>query len=209
MLRCSLRKNCWEKHKVRKEIKEKEMTSTQRFLLAYQTCQWWNAVFVQAKRFFDVLDENHGGTPWDQGDANSMFVAERSFLIMAIYHAIEDLEKLDFECQRKGDASLQPVLQEIGTVASLQDIKNLRDMNEHSLDYLLARGQKQEQFRSVVEKNGYVIHTTAAWTIMHGDAQTMLLGNVEIDKLLLVMKEQLPFVQKKTRSVFEKEISGG
>ena len=43
-----------------KDIKEKEMTSTQRYLLAYQTCQWWNAVFVQAKRFFDVLDENHG-----------------------------------------------------------------------------------------------------------------------------------------------------
>lgn len=106
-----------------KDIKEKEMTSTQRYLLAYQTCQWWNAVFVQAKRFFDVLDENHGGTPWDQGDANSMFVAERMFLIMAIYHAIEDLEKLDYECQRKGDASFQPVLQRIETVASLKDIK--------------------------------------------------------------------------------------
>ena len=71
-----------------KDIKEKEMTSTQRYLLAYQTCQGWNAAFVQAKRFFDVLDENHGGTPWDQGDANSMFVAERMFLIMAIYHFI-------------------------------------------------------------------------------------------------------------------------
>ena len=47
---------------MRKSIKEKEMTSTQRFLLAYQTCQWWNAVFVQAKRFFDVLEEDHGGT---------------------------------------------------------------------------------------------------------------------------------------------------
>ena len=82
---------------MRKDIKEKEMTSTQRFLLAYQTCQWWNAVFIQAKRFFDVLDESHGGTPWDQGDANSMFVAERMFLIMAVYHAIEDLEKLDTE----------------------------------------------------------------------------------------------------------------
>lgn len=116
-----------------KDIKEKEMTSTQRYLLAYQTCQWWNAVFVQAKRFFDVLDENHGGTPWDQGDANSMFVAERMFLIMAIYHAIEDLEKLDYECQRKGDASFQPVLQRIETVASLKDIKNLRDMNEHMI----------------------------------------------------------------------------
>lgn len=192
-----------------KDIKEKEMTSTQRFLLAYQTCQWWNAVFVQAKRFFDVLDENHGGTPWDRGGANSMFVAERIFLIMAIYHAIEDLEKLDYECQRKGDASLQPVLEAIGAVAPLEDIKNLRDMNEHNLDYLMDEGRKQDQFRSVVNKNGYAIHTTAAWTVVHGDDQTMLLGRVEIDRLLLVMKEQLPFVQKKTRSIFEKEISGG
>ena len=163
-----------------KDIKEKEMTSTQRYLLAYQTCQWWNAVFVQAKRFFDVLDENHGGTPWDQGDANSIFVAERMF---------------------------QPVLQRIETVASLKDIKNLRDMNEHSLDYLLERGQKQDQFRSVVEKNGFAIHTTAAWTIIHGDAQTMLLGRVEIDKLLLVMKELLPLVQEKTKELFDKEMT--
>ena len=193
---------------MRKNIREKEMTSTQRFMLAYQTCQWWNAVFVQAKRFFDSLKEDHGGTPWDQGDANSMFVAERMFLIVAIYHAIEDLEKLDYECQREGDASLQVVLQAIETVAPLQDIKNLRDMNEHSLDYLLDEGQKQDQFRSLVEKNGYAIHTTASWTIVHGDAKIMLLGKVEIDKLLLVMKEQLPFVREKTKALFEKGLLG-
>ena len=192
---------------MRKDIKEKEMTSTQRYLLAYQTCQWWNAVFVQDKRFFHVLDESHGGMPWDQGDATSMFVAERIFLIMAIYHAIEDLEKLDYECQRKGDASLQSVLQEIETVASLQDIKNLRDMNEHSLDYLVDEGRKQSDFRTTVEKNGYTILTTAAWTHVHGDAHTILLGNVEIDKLLLTMKEQLPFVREKTKEIFDKAIT--
>lgn len=184
---------------MRKEIKEKEMTSTQRWLLAYQTCQWWNAAFVQADRFFDVLEKSHGGTPWDEGDANSMFVAERAFLIMAIFHAIEDLEKLNYECLRKGDASLELVLQAIGSVAPLEDIKNLRDMNEHNLDYLMEEGRKQGQFRSIVKKNGHAIHTTAAWTIVHGDAKTMLLGTVEIDKLLLVMKEQLPFVRKKRK----------
>ena len=192
---------------MRKDIKEKEMTSTQRFLLAYQTCQWWNAVFVQAKRFFDVLEKSHGGSPWDEGDANSMVIAERVFFITAIYHAIEDLEKLDYECLREGDPSLHPVLQAIDTVAPLEDIKNLRDMNEHQLDYLLDAGQKQDQFRSVVEKNEYKIYTTATWTIVHGDAETMLLGNVEIDKLLLVMKEQLPFVRKKAKEVFNKEIT--
>ena len=189
-----------------KDIKKKEMTSTQRFLLAYQTCQWWNAVLLQASRFFDVLEKSHGGTPWDEEDANSMFVAERAFLIMAIHHAIEDLEKLDYECQREGDASIQPVLQAIEAVAPLEDIKNLRDMNEHNLDYLLDKGRKQDQFRSIVEKNGYEIHTTAAWTIVHGEAKVMLFGNVEIDKLLSVMKEQLPFVREKTKEVFNKEI---
>lgn len=191
---------------MRKDIKEKKMTSTQRFLLAYQTCQWWNAVFIQAKRFVDVLDNGNGEEPWESGGETSAFLAERTFLIMAIHHAIEDLEKLDFECQREGDASLQSVLQAIETVASLEDIKNLRDMNEHNLDYLLEKGKYQDLFRSVVEKNGYTIHTTAAWTIVHGDAKTMLLGNVEIDKLLLVMKNQLPFVREKMKEVFDKDI---
>lgn len=191
---------------MRENIKKKEMTSTQRFLLAYQTCQWRNVVFVQAERFFAVLSESHGGMPWDPGDANSMFIAERTLLIMAIHHAIEDLEKLDYECQREGDALLQPVLQAIEAVAPLEDIKNLRDMNEHNLDYLMDEGWKQKQFRSVVEKNGYTIHTTAAWTIVHGDAEVMLLGNVEIDKLLHVMKEHWPVVREKTKEVFNKEI---
>ena len=193
---------------MRTSIKEKEMTSTQRFMLAYQTCQWWNAVIVQAKRFFVALEDDQGETPWDIGTAYSMFLAERMFLIMAIYHAVEDLEKLDYECQREGDVSLQAVLQAIETVAPLKDIKNLRDMNEHSLDYLLEEGQKQDQFRSLVEKDGYTIHTTASWTIVHGDAKIMFLGKVEIDKLLLVMKEQLPFVREKTKVLFEKELTG-
>lgn len=189
---------------MRRDIKEKEMTSTQRYLLAHQTCQWWNAVFVQAKRFFDVLETGQVGMPWDTEDTNDIFIAERVFFIMAISHAIEDLEKLDYECQREGDSSLQPVLQAIEASVSLHDIKNLRDMNEHNLDYLLGEGQKQNEFYTTVEKNGYKIPTTASWTQVHGDADVILLGNVEIDKLLLVMKEQLPFVREKTKEVFEK-----
>lgn len=200
----SLKKSCWERCELHKDIREKEMTSMQRCWLAYKTCQWWNVVLVQAKRFFAVLDESHGGTPWDPGDANSMFVADRMFLITAVYHAIEDLGKLDFELQRDGDVSLQLVLKAIEKVAPLQDIKNLRDMNEHWIDYLVDEGQKQSEFRTAVEKNGYTILTTAAWTHVHRDADVILLGNVEIDKLLLIMKEQLPFVREKTKEVFEK-----
>ena len=190
---------------MRKTIKDRELTSTQRFLLAFQTCQWWNAVFMQARRFFDILEVDHGGDPW-KDERNSLFLADRTFLIMAIYHALEDLEKLDTELQRTGDISLHAVLQAVYNAVPREYIKNLRDMNEHSLDYLMEQGQKQDQFRSIVEKNGYAIHTTAAWTIVHGDAEVMLLGKVEIDKLLLVMKEHLPFVREKTKEIFDKEL---
>ena len=95
---------------MRKNIKESEMTSTQLFILSMQTCQWWNAVFVQAKRFFEVLEINHGGTPWDESEDNSMFVAERMFLITALHHAIENLQKLNVELQRKNDKQVRLIL---------------------------------------------------------------------------------------------------
>lgn len=190
---------------MRKDIKEKEMTNIQRLLLSHQTCQWWNAVIVQAKRFLEVMKDDHGGDPWSN-EYDYIFIAERMFLITAIFHAVENLEKLDNELQRSGDTSLQTVMQDIEKVAPLQDIKNLRDMNEHGLDYLMNEGRKQDLFRTTVKKNEYTIYTTAAWTVDHGDAKTMLLGNVEIDKLLATMKKQLPFVQAKTKEVFEKEL---
>lgn len=189
-----------------KKVKEAEMTSTQLFILSMQTCQWWNAVFVQAKRFFEVLENDHGGTPWDEGDANSMFVAERMFLITALHHAIQNLQKLNIESQRNNDSTFQTVLDAIEMVAPLEDIKNLRDMNEHGLDYLVDKGRKQEDFRKTVKKGDYEIHTTATWTHVHGDAKVILLGNVEIDNLLLVMKENLPIVKTKTKEIFEKSL---
>ncbi|MBQ8117019.1 MAG: hypothetical protein IJ147_03005 [Lachnospiraceae bacterium] len=191
-----------------KNIEEQELNSTQCFMLAYQTCQWWNVVFIQAKRFFDILEKEHGGTPWDDGkNTNSMFVGERMFLILAIQHAIENLQKLDVEIQREGDMTLKNVISAIQEVAPLQDIKNLRDMNEHYLDYLANKGYKQKEYQSSVEINGHEILTSAAWTQVRGDVDAILLGNVEIDKLIIKMKEQLPIVQEKTKEIFEKKLT--
>ena len=191
---------------MRKVVKEQELTSTQLFTLSYQTCQWWNAIFIQAKRFLEVWKDHTGGDPWEHGEKGSLFVADRMFLIVAIHHAIENLEKLDIELQRQNDTTLHSVIKAIESVAPLQDIKNLRDMNTHSLDYLAEKGFMQDQFRSTIKKGDIRIMTTASWTIVHGDAKLFLLGNVPIDKLLQVMKEQLPFVRAKTEEVFYKSI---
>ena len=187
---------------MRDNVKKHEMNSTQLFTLSVQTCQWWNAVIVQAKRFFAALNNNHGGTPWEEDDSNSIFVADRMFLIVAIFHAIENLQKLDIELQRDNDCSMSQVLNAINDVAPLEDIKNLRDMNIHGLDYLVEKGRRQDLFRTTVNEGEYAVQTTAAWTFIHGDSKVILIGNVRIDKLLLVMKEQLPIVQEKTKAVY-------
>lgn len=187
---------------MQKDIKELILNEVQLELLSYRTCQWWNAVFVQARRFLDAFDADHGRDPWDEANKDVVLVSERMFFITAIHHAVEYLEKLNIELQRMGDLSLQTVLNSIEKVAPLKDIKNLRNMNEHGFEYLVEKGRNQDQFCSTVIKGSYKIQTNAAWTIVHGDAQTFLFGNVPIDKLLFVMKEQLPLVRVKTKEIF-------
>lgn len=136
---------------MRNDVQKHQMTSNQLFILALKVCQWWNAVFIQADRFFNVLYAPHGETPWDKDENYSLFGADRMFLIVAIHHAIEDLQKLNIELQRDNDTSLQFVLDNIEKVAPWEDVKNLRDMNIHDLDYLVEKGQKQDKFRSKVK----------------------------------------------------------
>lgn len=190
------------------DVKKLILNASQLELLSYRTCQWWNAVFVQARRFLDAFDADHGGDPWDEANKDVVLVPERMFFITAIHHAVEYLQKLNIELQRMGDLSLQTTLNSIEEVAPLKDIKNLRNMNEHGLEYLVEKGRNQDQFCSTVTKGRYKIQTNAAWTFVHGDAQTFLLGNVPIDKLLLVMKEQLPIVRIKTEEIFYRTTLG-
>ena len=105
--------------------------------------------------------------------------------------------------QRKNDKTFETVLKKIEKIADLDDIKNLRDMNEHYLDYLVDLGQKQDQFRTAYKKDGHDILSTAAWTTIDNDADMILMGNVEIDKLLRVMENQLPIVRSKTKEIFD------
>ena len=193
---------------MRKEIEELELTDWQLDQLAHHTCQWWNAVFSQAKRFIDALETDHGGEPWDESNSNNMFVAERIFFITAIHHAIEYLQKLNIELYRVGDQSLQHVLEAIENVAPLQDILSLQNMNEHGLEYLLGKGRKQSEFISTAKAGDRTIKIPANMTFIHGDAQVFLLGNIPIDKLLFVMKEQLPVVRSKTKEIFYGQASG-
>lgn len=182
------------------------MNNGQLSMLAVNVCQWWNAAIIQANRFFEVLKVLCGGGPWDDDENYSLFIADRMFLIIAIYHALEDLQKLNIEIQRSNDTSLQVVLDEIEKVAPWEDVKNLRDMNIHDLDYLVERGQKQNKFRSMIQIGDTEFLTTAAWTFDCLEEEIVFVGNIKIKELLSVMETQLPFVRQKTKQVYDKAL---
>lgn len=187
---------------MQKATKTQALTTEQREHLAYQTFQWWREVFIQGRRFLDALDADTEDDPWTGNSPIGSFVAEKLFLITAIHHAIEHLEKLDYEMVRFGPSPFTQVFFEIEKVAPLEDIRNLRNMNEHSLDYLAGTGYMQDRYQSIVGRNGVSFITNAAWTIVHSGANILLVGNVPIDCLLSTMKEQFPYVQSKTKEIF-------
>ena len=193
---------------MRNDVQKHQMTSNQLFILALKVCQWWNAVFIQADRFFNVLYAPHGETPWDKDENYSLFGADRMFLIVAIHHAIEDLQKLNIELQRDNDTSLQFVLDNIEKVAPWEDVKNLRDMNIHDLDYLVEKGQKQDKFRSKVKIGDGETLITAAWTHINHDVNVVLVGKIKIKELLSVMETHLPFIRQKTKQIYDESLFG-
>lgn len=182
------------------------MTGRQIAFLAYQTCEWWNEVIIQGRRFLRAFNSDHWIEPWEEKDSECSLNVERVMLAITIHHAIEDLEKLNIEMSRAGDHSLQVVLDAIDNTVPLQNIHDLRNMNEHGLEYMIEEGNKQKQFVSIAENNGYSVKTNAHTTVCVGEAKLLAIGNVNIDKLLLAMKEQLPFVRQKTKEIFEQEI---
>lgn len=181
------------------EIMNVEMSYDQISKLAYQTCQWWNSVFVQAKRFINA-SENNDEMPWD--DSNATFIADRLFLIMAIYHSFEGIKKLNIELQRENDFSLDPVVKSLDNIVNFETIKQLRNMNEHGLDYLIGKGRAKNYYETTVETATRKIHTNAGMTIVWGDEDLFLFGKVPIDKLLLAMKDQFPLVKNKLEEIF-------
>lgn len=178
------------------------MTNYQLYMLAHQSGQWYNAVLKQGKRFLDAFDATHGQFPWD--DESHMFLAEKVFLITAINHAIRHLERLDYELKKRGDISFDHLLSLIASEEERKRIKEWRNMNEHDIDYLAGEGRNQKGFISVVEKNGHHFGIDAFSTFVHGGIGVFMIGNIEIDKLLLNFKENRKEILKKVEEVFDK-----
>jgi len=180
------------------------MTNSQLYNLAYQTCCWWQSVFIQEKRFFDLYYSNdpNGNDPWDLDETKGVFIAEREFLIVSICNAVKLLEKLDTEIQYDRNLSLIPVINALSEIVPLDEIKTLRNMNVHRIEYMMGAGVKQSDFRSIVPVDDFLIDTDA--TITFGTGNEVMLGKIPIHKLLPIMKDQFASVKKITNEIFVK-----
>lgn len=172
--------------------------------LALHTGQWCRAVLCQAHRFFDAFEAGNKPLPWEDCETLDMFLADKTFLITAIHHAIVNMEKLNTELTIRGDTSFQSVLDAVATEEDRKQIRIWRNMNEHDLDYLSNNGHYQKEFIKTVEKGGYKFKTNTFVTLIHGDAKIFLIGGIEIDKLLIRFKENMPHIQEKAKETFEK-----
>lgn len=173
--------------------------------LVFQSGQWYNSVLVQGKRFHDAFNATHGQFPWD--NKPNIFLPEKMFLITAIHHAIQYLEKLNEELEERGDMSFRPFLEGIASKEERRKIKDWRNMNEHEIEYLIGEGRYPDKNTSIVEKNGHKFKINANVTFLHGGIGAFLIGGIEIDKLLLNFKKSQPQMLEKLKNVFNSTLT--
>lgn len=185
---------------MKQNVANQKLNDTDLFILAESTCIWWNNVITQSNRFFNAYTNNKGGTPWQENETQSIFCAERLFLIITIHNAIEYLRKFNIELQRHNDNSMQEILDIIDQTIPNDSITKLRNMNIHHLDYLVGKGHDQNNFRTKYESNNKEHLTTAAWTV--NDNNHIYIGNVNITLLIDILKQQVSSVRAKSLEVY-------
>lgn len=180
--------------------KKYEFTPNKLALYAYQVCQCWNSVFVQAERMMEAMKSDNESFPWEEDGAKNIFFVERLLFVTTVNHSVEGIKKLHAEAAKKGDYSLLPVIKDIENTAKPGNIKTWRNMTEHWLDYMVGIGNKQKKYCSEVPIGNLHVSTTAAVTLTFKDK--LFIGDIELGQLLAVIKKHLPFVREKTKEIF-------
>lgn len=187
--------------------KKKEMDNQTLALLALRTAQWSHMFLIQAKRFLNAFEDRGGGNfPWENDDSSSVYICDRLFFVTTLHHAIVNLKCIYAELKKRGEnvADLKLIVDTLATESMLKDIRDLRNMNEHDIDYMTGNGNSQERFSSVVEKNNYKYQTNAHMTILIGKAQSFTIGKIQVPELIEKFKVQMPYIDNICKLVFEK-----
>ncbi len=183
------------------------MTARELAEVAVRTCQWVHIFRVQEKRFLDAFDKDRDGEyPWEGNDEVSLFVGDRIFMISAIHHVINGLDYLKKELNIRNESTkeIEAVLKEITGEEIRRDLKLLRNMNEHDIEYMTENGRKQDQLQRQFKKNGVTYSINAQWTFVDGEKEVFLIGNIDMIALASAVKNQIKNIDKICSQIFEK-----
>ena len=183
------------------------MTARELAEVAVRTCQWVHIFRVQEKRFLEDFDRDRNGEyPWEGKDEVSLFVGDRIFMISAIHHVINGLDYLKKELNVRDESTkeIEAVLKEIAGEEIRRDLKLLRNMNEHDMEYMTENGRKQEQLQRQIKKNGVTYSINAQWTFVDGEKEVFFIGNIDMIELAKSVKKQTKNIDKICRQIFEK-----
>ena len=187
--------------------KENEMDNKTLALLAVRTDQWCHMFLIQAKRFLNAFDDDCSGTfPWQDSKGSSIYVGERLFLITALHHAIVNLNCMYKELKKRDENvdDLKLIVDMIARKDMLRDILDLRNMNEHDIDYMTGNGRSQKRFFSIVEKNNYRYQTNAHMTVRIEKAQSFSIGNIQVPEIIKKFQLQMPEIDNICERIFVK-----
>ena len=149
---------------------------------AYNAAMWYKAFSLQAIRFAECKNEDPFLLPWR--DHREMPVAaERFFMILAIDHTLTDIKDLDFALRSRNDSRLKDIKEELLDKDGFYDkIHQLRNANEHNMEYRLGIGNKQDSFFGTVSTKHGNFKMNSHWFFQIGDEA--FIGDVNLVEML-------------------------
>ena len=165
-----------------KESVLREASGNQIGQMAYDAAMWYKAFFLQAIRFAECNNEDPFLLPWREHSEMPM-TAERFFMILAIDHTLTNIKDLDSALRSRNDSRLKDIKEELLDKDGFYNkIHQLRNANEHKIEYELGIGHGQESFINEVSTKYGKIKTNSLWLLQVEDE--LFVGDVNFVEIL-------------------------
>ena len=165
-----------------KESALKTASGDQVAQMAYDAAMWYKAFFLQSLRLEECKNEDPFLRPWRE-HMEMPVAAERFFMILAIDHALTNIKDLDLALQSRNDSRVKEVKKELLDRNGFYDkIRQLRNANEHKMEYCLGIGNAQDSFISTISTKYGCFKTNSHWFFQIGDEA--FIGGVNFMEML-------------------------
>ena len=106
--------------------------------------------------------------------------------------------------QKKGDVSLNPILNAIATKNEREQIRQWRNINEHERNYIIGDGfgQKRHPQNSDAFLSNFFVGVTDGMIYINGNTKEFYIGRIRIDHLISQIKGNRFAILERTKEIF-------